>query len=51
MTVEALFASDIQRDVSLRVLTQFLDAWKENVECAHAKNKVTITRGKGQPPV
>jgi hypothetical protein len=42
VTIEAAFASDIQRDVSLRVLVKFVEAWRTNVESAHRRNKITI---------
>jgi hypothetical protein len=42
VTIEATFASDIQRDVSLRVLVEFLEAWRTNVGSAHRRNKITI---------
>jgi hypothetical protein len=44
LTIQATFGSDIQRDVAIKVLDQFLEAWKENVESAHKMNKVTISR-------
>jgi hypothetical protein len=31
-TIEATFAGDIQRDVAMRVVEEFLEAWKANVE-------------------
>lgn len=40
--IDATFGSEIQRDVSLKVLKQFLDAWTENVKTAHQKNNVTL---------
>ena len=43
VTINMAFASEIQRDVALRVLRQFLGAWKENVDNAHKENRVTIT--------
>ena len=42
VTIEAAFGSDIQHDVSMKVLTQFLEAWKQIVEAAHNKNKISI---------
>jgi hypothetical protein len=42
VTIDVTFGSDIQRDVSLRVLNHFLAAWKDNVESAHKRNSVTI---------
>lgn len=47
--IEATFGSDIQHDVSMKVLTQFLEAWKMNVEAAHKKNSVVITYGSQKP--
>jgi hypothetical protein len=43
ITINMAFASEIQKDVALRVLRQFLYAWKENVDNAHQANKITIT--------
>ena len=43
--IHAIFGSDIQCDVSMRVLNEFLEAWRHNVETAHKKNKVTISCG------
>ena len=42
ITIEATFGSEIQRDVAMRVLRQFLSAWRENVESAHKEKKVAI---------
>jgi hypothetical protein len=44
VTIHANFGSDVQQSVGMRVLLQFLEAWKENIENAHKKNKVTITQ-------
>jgi len=44
--IEAEFASDVQHDVSMKVLTEFLEAWKNNVEAANKKNTVSITYGR-----
>ena len=41
--IEVAFDTDIQHDVSMRVLHEFLSAWKTNVEASHKKNRVTIT--------
>ena len=46
MIIEAVFGNDIQHDVSMKVLTQFLEAWKQNVEAAHKKNKISINYGR-----
>ena len=43
VTIEAVFGSDIQRDVALRTFRHMLMVWKETVEASHKKNKVTIT--------
>ena len=43
INIKMAFASEIQRDVALRVLRQFLYAWKENVDNAHKENEITIT--------
>jgi len=43
ITIEATFGSEIQRDVSVKVLKEFLEAWTQNVESSHKKNKVTIS--------
>ncbi|MGD1096720.1 MAG: hypothetical protein ABSB35_32585 [Bryobacteraceae bacterium] len=43
LVIESIFGSEIQRDVALRTLTKLLATWKETVESAHAKNKITIT--------
>ena len=42
VTIDALFASGIQRDVAMKVLGEFLNAWKTNVESSHKKNRVAI---------
>lgn len=43
ITINALFASKIQQDVAMRLLRQFLGAWRKNVEAADKGNQVTIT--------
>jgi hypothetical protein len=48
VTIQAVFASDIQRDVAMRVLAELLEAWKANVESSHKRNIITITHGKAQ---
>lgn len=45
--IEAVFGSEIQRDVAMKVLGELLAAWKSSVESSHTRNKVTIT----VPPV
>ena len=42
VTIEATFGSEIQRDVTVKVLREFLDAWKQNVESNHKRNRVRI---------
>jgi hypothetical protein len=41
--VEASFGSEIQRDVSLRVLREYLEAWKASAEASHKKNEIIIS--------
>lgn len=41
--IDATFGSEIQRDVSLKVLKEFLEAWTQNVESSHKKNRVAIS--------
>jgi hypothetical protein len=48
--IEAAFGSDTQHDVSMKVLREFLEAWKMNVESAHKKNRVTIEYGEEHAP-
>jgi hypothetical protein len=43
ITIHTVFGSEIQRDVSMKVLLEFLRAWQQTVESAHKKNKVMIT--------
>jgi hypothetical protein len=43
ISIEAEFGSDIQRDVSLRVLREYLTGWEQSVVSAHKKNKVIIS--------
>ena len=43
MKIDATFGSEIQRDVSMKVLQEFLRAWKTNVEEAHKRNKVVVS--------
>ena len=42
VTISATFGTEIQRDVSLRVLEHFLKAWQDNVESAHKGNTLSI---------
>ena len=50
VTIDATFGSEIQRDVSMKVLKQFLAAWMENVKSAHKKNHVAVTVNEGAAP-
>jgi len=50
IVIDATFGSEVQRDVSMKVLKQFLDAWAQNVKAAHKANRVTITVKEEQPP-
>jgi hypothetical protein len=43
ITIVATFGSDIQHDVSMRVIKEYLEAWRANVLAGHSRNKVTIT--------
>jgi hypothetical protein len=40
--VEAKFGSAHQRDVAMRVIREYLEAWKVSVEERHRKNEVII---------
>jgi hypothetical protein len=42
--IDATFATEIQRDVAMKLLNDFLQAWKVNVEEAHERNRVTIAK-------
>lgn len=48
--IEAAFGSEIQRDVSMKILREFLEAWQTNVQSAHKKNRVTIDFGEEPHP-
>jgi hypothetical protein len=48
--IKASFGSDIQHDVCMKILREFLEAWKMNVESAHKKNRVTIEYGRERKP-
>ena len=43
ITIDANFGSENQRDVSVKVLKQFLEAWTQNVESSHKQNDGTIS--------
>jgi len=45
VSIDASFIGPIQRNVSVRILREFLAAWKKNVESANARNKVVIVFG------
>jgi len=51
ITIEATFGSEIQRDVSVKVLKQFLEVWTQNVESSHKKNKVGISVKQQAPDI
>ena len=43
ISIEVEFGSDIQRDVSLRVLREHLAGWEQCVISGHKKNSVIIS--------
>lgn len=45
IAINVIFADKIQQDVAMRVLLEFLGAWRTNVEAADKRNRVTITEG------
>jgi hypothetical protein len=45
VTIEARFGSEMQHTVAVRLLDQFLAAWKEATESHHKKNSIRIIRG------
>ena len=42
VTIDARFGSELQRTVAMRLLDQFLAAWKEAAESRHKKNSIRI---------
>jgi len=42
--IDATFGSEIQQDVAMELLNDFLQAWKVNVEEADEKHTVAITK-------
>ena len=42
--ISSTFTSEIQRDVAMKLLNDFLQAWKVNVEEADERNTVTISK-------
>ena len=42
--IDATFTSEIQRDVAMKLLNDFLQAWKVNVEEADERNRVSIAK-------
>ena len=42
VTIDARFGSEMQRTVAMRLLDQFLAAWKEAAESRHKKNSIRI---------
>ena len=45
VTIDAMFGSEMQRTVAMRLLDQFLAAWKEAAESHHKKNSIRIIQG------
>jgi hypothetical protein len=45
VTIDARFGSEMQRTVAMRLLDQFLAAWKEAAESHHKKNSIRIIQG------
>jgi len=45
VAIDAMFGSEMQRTVAMRLLDQFLTAWKEAVESHHKKNSIKIIQG------
>ena len=50
IVIDATFGDEVLRDVSIKVLKEFLDAWAQNVKAAHKNNRVIITVKKSAPP-
>jgi hypothetical protein len=46
VTIDATFGSEMQCTVAIRLLDQFLAAWKEATESHHKKNSIRIIQGK-----
>jgi hypothetical protein len=42
--IDASFSIQVQRDVAMELLNDFLQAWKVNVEEADERNRVAITK-------
>jgi hypothetical protein len=42
VTIDASFGSEMQRTVAMRLLDQFLVAWKEAAESHHKNNSIRI---------
>jgi hypothetical protein len=45
VSIEASFGSDMQRDVAMRVLREFLDEWKTYTEERHKRTQIIIDYG------
>lgn len=50
VTIDARFGSEMQRTVAMRLLDQFLAAWKEAAESHHRKNSIRIIQGSESAP-
>jgi hypothetical protein len=50
IAIDATFGDEIQRDVSIKVLKKFLDAWTQNIEAAHKNNRAATTVKEERPP-
>jgi len=50
VAIDARFGSEMQRAVAMRLLDQFLTAWKEAAESHHKKNSIRIIRGSESAP-
>jgi len=42
VSIAASFGSDMQRDVAMRVLREFLDEWKTYTEEQHKRTRISI---------
>ena len=45
LTIHMVFGSEMQRDVSMKILNALLNEWRQSVEDRHQKNKISITEG------
>ena len=49
VTIKAIFGSDMQRNVAMRVLRGPLDEWKTYTQGRHTRNRISITYGRAPP--